>query len=45
MMTISSSSNDLIAFGLQEFESYGDPHAYSCKPRFSLLGHCTNDGL
>ena len=46
MMTILSSSDDIIAHGSQEFDGYEDPHSYSRKkPCFSLLGLCTSDGL
>ena len=41
-----SNLNDLIAFGLQEFDSYADAHAYSCNNRaLALLGLCTSDAL
>ena len=41
-----SSFDDLVAYGLQEFENYEDPHACSCKNHvLPLLRLCTSDGL
>lgn len=41
------SLHDLIAYDLQEFDNYEDPHVYSCKKNhtLTLLGLCTRDGL